>query len=152
MIKNVYFLLEDKAQLILPKSNTAMISITEPGKTVKLHPMWNRSNLIRLQFHDYDQKIINSKIEISNESINFKLFSPKDAKIIIDFLFDIKNRVDNVFVCCASGIFRSAAIAKFISEIYKLPFPEHYMLYNKFIYKTLINTYNNIMWREDYEP
>lgn len=153
MLKNVQFMPRFHAEGIIPRSNMAMISISGPGNPAQLNQMWHRGNLIRLQFHDADELGHVSRPLGSEPGLhNIQLFSNRDAKNIINFVNEVKNKVEIIVVHCDAGISRSAAVAKFIAEMFNLPFPESYMLYNKYVYRVLRNTYNNMMWKENYEP
>lgn len=152
-IKNVYFMPRGKAENISPNTSEAMISISVPNDPAKLSSGWARDRLLRLQFHDADNEgnvnlLVGQKID---GIMGPKLFTKQDAKQIIDFVEKNKNKVDTIFVHCDAGISRSAAVAKFIAEIYKLKFPEGYAIYNKHVYRVLRNTFNNMMWSDNYE-
>ena len=153
MLKNVQFMPRFHAEAIIPRSTSAMISISGPNNPARLNQLWHRGNLIRLQFHDADEVgRVSRRLDYPGESKYIQLFTPKDAKHIIDFVNEVKNKVDVILVHCDAGISRSAAVAKFIAEMFNLPFPESYMLYNKYVYRVLKNTYNSMMWDENYEP
>lgn len=71
------------------------------------------------------------------------------AKNVIKFAEELPKNTKSIVVHCHAGISRSAAVAKFLAEeIYKDYFPEKYMLYNKLVYRTLINTWQKMKEEE----
>ena len=46
------------------------------------------------------------------------------------------------------GISRSAAVSKFIAQIYNLEFPEGYSLYNRHVYSTLLRVHGSSLYGE----
>lgn len=153
-LKNVQFMPRVQASVIIPSRNHGMISISCPSDPAELNQLWTRERLLRLQFHDADDEG-NINLMLGQKvmgTIGAKLFSQSDAKQVIEFAENLKNQVDTIFVHCDAGISRSAAVAKFIAEMYSLRFPESYMLYNKYVYRVLRNTLNNMTWKERYEP
>lgn len=153
-LKKIHFMSRPTAEGIIPRSTDAMISISVPNDPANLNRLWARDRLLRLQFHDADDEG-NINLMLGQTiwgTIKAKLFSQNDAKQIIEFVEGNKNKVDTIFVHCDAGISRSAAVAKFIAEMYKLDFPESYSIYNKYVYRVLRNTITNMMWKERYEP
>ena len=144
-LKKIHFMSRPDAEGITPCSTDAIISISCPFDPANLNIKWAPSQILRLEFNDIDEDELMTHLGL-------KLFSPVDAKQIIDFAEHQKNKIETLFVHCDAGISRSGAVAKFLSEKYNLPFPTSYMLYNKFIYRVLTNTLNNMMWKENYEP
>jgi predicted protein tyrosine phosphatase len=150
MLKNVYWMPRAKAEIISPKTSEAIISISVPDDPAQLSSNWSRSRLLRLQFHDADTEgnvTLMPHQQISDHG-RAVLFNERDARNVIEFVEENKNRVETIYVHCDAGISRSAAIAKFIAGLYKLPFPESYMIYNKHVYRVLTNTYNKMMYGE----
>lgn len=153
-LKSVQFMSRAEAVNIIPGTSYAMISISVPNDPAPLNKMWNRHNLLRLQFHDADKEgnlnsmMGQSSIAAIKSSGGPKLFSEDDAKEIIKFVEEIKDKVISLFVHCDAGISRSSAVAKFIAELYKLDFPESYQLYNRYVYRVITNTYNKMMFGE----
>lgn len=150
MLKNVYWMPRVKAEQISPKTSEAMISISVPDDPAKLNSGWSRTRLLRLQFHDADTEgnVTLMPHQQINDHGKAVLFNEQDARNVIEFAEENKNRVQTIYVHCDAGISRSAAIAKFIAQLYKLPFPESYMIYNKHVFRVLTNTYNKMMYGE----
>lgn len=120
-----------------PPSNSACISITDNTMAWKpcIDPNWKES--LVLEFFDCD-------CEKDSE------FTKKKAQQICEFVDKISSmRLDNIVVHCYAGISRSAAVAKFISIIMHLRYPEHYMLYNKHVFRTLMNYWNMVYIHQD---
>ena len=130
------------------QKDRVLISLTTPGG-FKHHPnslycrpavlpegVWK--DVLRLEFHDADPNP-------SGEPCGYKLFTSHDAATIIEFL--IKHRhVDNCVVHCEGGISRSAGVAKFVAQLFKLEFPESYALYNRHVFSTLCMTHNRYLY------
>lgn len=153
MLKNVYWMSRVDAMKIQPKSTEALISVSNPDNPAQVNSSWAPSKLLRIGCHDADEDKRHSLGDINHQGIgsiiiNCKLFNEQDAREIIKFVRDNKNKVETIYVHCDAGISRSAAIAKFIAGIYNLEFPDHYMLYNKLIYTTLTNTFNKMQYGE----
>lgn len=125
----------------------AVISITEPNQ--------ERANLhedafvdvLRLVFHDADKTNKEQRLLIPTNEI--KYFTKDQAQQILDFFEKNKDTIDVLFVHCFGGISRSPAIVVALKEIYlnNKIVPPKYFLYNKYVYKTILNTY----YGQDYE-
>ena len=156
MLKQVTFISANIANDIKPKNNEAMISINEPESKyqLKYEKDW-KDRLIRLYFHDIDQKhldqnknIIKDYLEQTNAEL--VLFNEDQAREIILFLDRISklDRINIVYVHCGAGISRSASVAKFIAQKYGLPFNHSYSLYNRLVFSILLNEdYYARVWR-----
>ena len=148
-LEKVIFMSRVEASTIHPRSTEAMISVSIPGDPAPLNQLWHRGNLLRLQFHDADQ---DGNIAMMSHQrttyIGAVLFSPNDARLVIEFVEGIKNSYTTLYVHCDAGISRSSAIAKFVAGLYHLHFPDSYQLYNKYVYRVLTNTYNKLMYGE----
>ena len=122
---------------INPPDNSVCISIVDPtsAKKPKINDKWQKS--LRLEFYDYDTEDDSG-------------FGKKEAKEICEFVDQISQmQLDYIIVHCYAGISRSAAVAKFISIICNLRFPEHYILHNKYIFTTLLKYWNyNYIYQE----
>lgn len=128
-IKKVHFISERRAYELAGHAAHGMISITEPGRTAPINAdKWGA--LLRLRFHDIDR-----------HWQNYKLFNQNYAKRIVSWLNQHEDILTVVHVHCAQGISRSAAVAKFIAEVYGLEFPKTYSLYNKLVYAELRKCY-----------
>jgi len=53
-----------------------------------------------------------------------------------------------VIVHCEGGISRSAAVSKFVAQIYNLEFPEGYSLYNRHVFSTLLRVHGTSLYGE----
>jgi len=124
MFKEVMFLSQFVAEKVIPQSNWAIISITEPGRIANLHCDWR--DILRLQFHDIDAV-----------TPGLTLFSEDQAKEILTFLDRTKEKCTFLIVHCNAGISRSAAVAKFVSETFKIPMTPRSVLYSRFVYRIL---------------
>jgi len=128
-IQQVRFISEKRAYELEGHTFHGMISITEPSRTAPIDKdKWGA--LLRLRFHDIDK-----------HRQNYILFNHKYAKRIINWLKENEDILTVVHVHCAQGISRSAAVAKFIAEVYGLEFPNTYALYNKHVYAELRKYY-----------
>lgn len=128
-IKWVSFMSEESACYLDGHAFHGMISITEPGRTAAIHEdKWGA--LLRLRFHDLDK-----------QWQNYKLFNQHYAERIVKWLKENEDILTTVHVHCAQGISRSAAVAKFIAEVYELEFNDSYDLYNKLVYAELRKYY-----------
>jgi len=135
----------------LEPSTIALISINSPDSNdpKELHlragddglpqvsGFWNP---LMLMFHDIDPS------GCGDEFLqNYILFDDDMASRVLDYLIKME-QTENVRACwshCQAGISRSAGVAKFIADIYKLWYPETYRLYNKHVYSTLRSVYNS---------
>lgn len=132
---------------------TILISInsplTTPGSTAQQLNKDAWADILYLSFHDADevhQSLDDRVADIDSNKI--ELFNKTHANQIFDFLK--KHEVDctQVIVHCEAGISRSAAVSKFIADIYALDFPGGYSLYNKLVYSTLMKEFNAAMYGE----
>jgi predicted protein tyrosine phosphatase len=127
MISKVEFISERRAcEITSGSAFQGIISITDPDwKDAPLtEEAWG--DILRLKFHDIDKAWQ-----------NYVLISDEQADEIIAWLKEHEDEFKKIVVHCAAGISRSAAVAKFIAEVYDLQFPESYNLYNKLVYSTL---------------
>ena len=115
-----------------PPENSVCISINDPTTAFfpKLHPNWKESLMVN--FYDYD-------------TLEHSGFDEDLADKICEFVDHVSTiEPKYIIVHCYAGISRSAAVAKFISIIMNLKFPESYMLYNKYVFRTLLNYWNRV--------
>jgi len=109
------------------KSNIGVVSITEPDRFVSDLDESKWASVLRLYFHDIDRKWQ-----------NYALFTIEQADQIIDWLQEHEESLEGVYVHCAAGISRSAAVAKFISDVYGLFFDHRKgALFNRHVYRVL---------------
>ena len=98
-------------------------------------------DILRLEFDDADPLHMNGE-----EIKNYNLFNENHAISILKFLKKYQESAEDVIVHCEAGISRSAAVSKFIAYIYNLRFPEHYAIYNKHIFSTLLKIYGESLY------
>jgi len=108
-----------------------VISITAPGELAPLNEdAW--SSVLRLQFHDLDEW------HVGPEYANQIKFNLAHAQAILNWLTIYGSTVEAVWVHCALGISRSAAVALFIADRYDIPINRaRASSYNKLVYRTL---------------
>lgn len=125
---------------------TILISLNSPPAITpgSSHPKlveaaW--SKILRLEFHDADG---------SGRSIDSRIVPVTEdhAVEILKFLRAHQDDHSRAIVHCEGGISRSAAVSKFIAQIYNLEFPEGYSLYNRHVYSTLLRVYGSSLYGE----
>ena len=134
-------------------ASTVLISINSPIDTpdyraTKLDEnAW--SKILRLEFHDADQSgySIDHRVGLLEHNQRL-LFNDAHAEQVLKFLRSTQLDHELVVVNCEGGISRSAAVAKFIAMIYRLEFPEGYMLYNRHVFSTLLKFFNRCLFGE----
>lgn len=141
-LKYVTFISQHQAEQIDPRPDMALISITEPASyeelIPKLDPNWK--HLLKVSFHDIDTD--RRKQRILAEADEYVIFSEKHATQILEFVEQIKNEVVSLVVHCYAGLSRSAAVALFLSEAYKLNMaPGKSKIYNRTVHRILFNAY-----------
>jgi predicted protein tyrosine phosphatase len=128
MLKKVMFVNRNAAENTPGFEDWALISITEPDSNkVSLIPGWYAVH--RSEFDD--------ALPQHGLSKSTTLMSEDHAMDLVDFIYSIAPHVDGVMVHCRGGISRSAAVAKWIADTFKLPFNHDYMAYNKYVYHQL---------------
>jgi predicted protein tyrosine phosphatase len=125
-LQTVLFCSQSAAQKRTPWANWSIISITAAcSYPANLKEGWKR--VLRLEFDDVDR-----------DEEPYILFSEQQARDIIEFVATAqKNGTEGILVHCHAGISRSAAVARWIADTYRLPFPASYCLYNKHVYAIL---------------
>lgn len=107
---------------------TGVISITEPDRYVDGLDEERWATVLRLYFHDLDKPWQ-----------NYVLFDVSMADQIIDWLEQAQD-LKGIYCHCAAGISRSAAVAKFIADVYGLFFDERRgARYNRLVYRVLMD-------------
>ncbi len=128
-LRQVVFMGRIEAEKESSRSNWAVISITEPD-TEPAHLKTGWHAVLRQEFHDVDY---------SDASDPYTLFSEHQARELVTFLTKVEAEgVEGILVHCKAGISRSAAVARWIAFGYGLPFVENYSLYNRHIFRLLI--------------
>ena len=130
MLKKLMFVSRPVAEKMPGWDEGAIISITEPDVTeAELMQGWYAIH--RAVFHDAEpQKVIRDPLIV---------MTTKHAEDIVTFVHSVSPNVKTIVVHCKGGISRSAAVAKWIAEAYGLPFNGSYTLYNKHVYRQLVN-------------
>lgn len=130
MVTKVIFVGRATAETIPGWGDWAVVSITEPGfpGEAKLMPGWH--SICRVHFHDVDPVIPCGEPH--------KLMNEQDALKITQFVREVAPGVDGILVHCKAGVSRSAAVAKWISKQFDVPFNHRYDRYNKYVYDMLI--------------
>jgi predicted protein tyrosine phosphatase len=125
-LKTVLFCAHEVAEERAPWVGWTMISITSPSSNLaNLKSGWEK--VLRLEFDD-----------IECEEDPFHLFTPAHARAIIEFAALCNQAgVEGIVVHCRAGISLSAAVARWIADVYDLPFPAQYQRHNKHVYATL---------------
>jgi hypothetical protein len=123
MITSVKFFSKEEVESMSGSATVGMISITNPvgsgpnrspGTPAKLDKeKWGA--LIRLEFDDVTPSI-------SYRYPNYQLMTEEQAREILDWLEEHEDDLKAIYVHCEAGISRSAAVAKFLGEIYNRPF------------------------------
>lgn len=119
---------------IPPPAGAILISVYDRSEQpLDAHEGWK--DVLKLRFHDTD-----------GSQLGLEVFSAAQAAAVLDFL-ERNSDATEVFVHCAAGQSRSAAIAMFIGEsqglpVFKqnLPLPSSYSLYNRKVYRVLHET------------
>ncbi len=110
-------------------SNSACISIVDPTEAYKpnISDKWQAS--LRIEMYDADTE-------------ENSCFTDQEAGQILDFIRLVQDcQIKNLIIHCHAGISRSAAVAKMAALILDADYPEHYSLYNKFVYSKLLLNY-----------
>jgi predicted protein tyrosine phosphatase len=133
-----------------------MISITDPKSEqpyFKENPFCLAT--MYLQFSDYDAT---SKDIISGDKClnapEYTLFTPNDAKAIIQLIEHIYPYINLIVVHCEAGVSRSAAIAAAISRMQGKSDAEYFnpqgrYIPNRFVYRTFLNVANEAGYNTD---
>jgi hypothetical protein len=143
-LRSVEYLSEAACTALQARLDTAVISITEPGRAVGMRPGWGE--VWRVQFADAEWDIA----MIERLKARGQRFDPAQkgfpsehsARAIFAILRGIELREDivHVIVHCHAGRRRSAAVAKFIALRYGLPFDHSYEGYNETVFRLLTTT------------
>lgn len=120
-ITDIQFYSKDTAESLPGNPSVGIISITNPidagphrsgGVPAKLDPDdWGA--LLRLEFDDVTASI---KYKFGY----YQLMTEEQAREILNWLETETADLDTIYVHCEAGISRSAAVAKFLGEIYSL--------------------------------
>ncbi|BBE51986.1 hypothetical protein OYT1_ch2473 [Ferriphaselus amnicola] len=130
MLKNVIFESQKVAESRPGWSNWSVISITSTNSTpANIQSGWH--GLLRLVFDDVDVEI---------EGGEYLPISEVQAQELVDFVIrEVESgEVTGILVHCGAGISRSAAVARWISKSYALPFHDRYQNDNRLVYSRLL--------------
>ena len=130
-VKHVIFTSQNSACERPAWRNWAVISITDVGTNdAQLNQGW--LDVLRLGFDDIDHEIA-----------GYVLMGDLHARAIIQFVMRMHDdkRCEGILVHCWAGVSRSAAVAKWIAERYKLRFPDGYEYANQHVYMLLREEY-----------
>lgn len=122
-----------QASRMTPPPNAILISIYDPSDgPVYLQPGWKA--VLGLCFHDTD-----------GSQMGLKVFDTEMARSILSFIRDNLD-CEHIFVHCAAGQSRSAAVAMALGDemrvgVYRqsAPLPDRYSLHNRRVYRILID-------------
>lgn len=128
MLKTVCFISQQAMEHhVVPRADTAVISITAPGDDSALIKDGFYS-VLRLQFDDlYEENIAEKAGNVPDADCdggkvlwhNLVLPDIHHAREIITFVCGLQ--CEHLIVHCHAGVSRSAAVAKFVSERYQVP-------------------------------
>lgn len=113
------------------RKDTAVLSITDPNEGfAPLKRGW--AHVLRLQFHD-----------IRKPYPDHQEFNSNLAELVVQWICAAaqKDNIDHIMVHCYAGISRSAAVAKFIAEVFGLYFDPTYSAHNPLVYELLWDAY-----------
>ena len=128
MLNKVMFVNRNAAENTPGFKDWALISITELSTTkATLLDGWYAIH--RSEFDD--------EIPQQGMSKSIVLMTPIHAMEIVDFVYSTAPHVEGLMVHCKAGVSRSAAVAKWIANTFKLPFNNNYTAYNKYVYHQL---------------
>jgi predicted protein tyrosine phosphatase len=129
-LRRVLFVSQRQAEAMRPPQATALISITDPGKTLAaLGEGW--ASILRIAFDDVDQ------MTFPGQDLHLSEITADQVAEIAAFCFAQSATCQRMVVHCRYGVSRSAAVAKAIAEALSLPFPADYDEYNRFVYLVL---------------
>lgn len=146
LIERVDFFPEAHLVRMAGNQSTGVISITEPERRAPLNEdRWGA--VLRLGFHDVDTTKYSEEENEELRETGYTLFTEEHARIILEWLNKYEDKLYAIYVHCAMGISRSAAVALFVAERYRLPIDDWKTArYNKHVYRTLFNE-----WTKDPE-
>ena len=117
----------------------SLVILTDHKLEISIYNEENNKGVLRLAFHDSDPNNKHNP-HIATEE---QLFGEKRANLIIDFVAEIKDKVDMLVVHCEAGVSRSPAIAAVLAKIhfgddkafFKAPFTP-----NMHVYRVMLDT------------
>lgn len=129
----------DQAEKLVPQEKCAIISITDfEEDIVKFEYNNNIKGVLRLHFLDEDDMSY-----VRNKSKDtHRLFSTGDAIKILNFVDEMIDKIEVLYIHCFAGWSRSPAIAAAICDIYELETNTRWFFQyspNVFVYRKLMN-------------
>ena len=128
-VNRVLFVSKHAAESNMPWPDWAVISITDRDSfgEAKIKDGWH--SILRVHFHDVDPAKPCDEPHI--------LMNEEHARQIVEFVRGLPHEVNGVLVHCQAGISRSAAVAKWISREFGLPFDAGYRAFNQHVFDML---------------
>ena len=130
-----------QAEQLNPQEKCAIISITDfESDIVKFEYNNNIKGVLRLHFLDEDDM---SYVRNKNKDTH-RLFSTGDAIKILNFVDEMIDKIDVLYIHCLAGWSRSPAIAAAICDIYGIETDTRWFFQyspNVFVYRKLMNAY-----------
>jgi len=129
----------DQAEKLVPQEKCAIISITDfEEDIVKFEYNNNIKGVLRLHFLDEDDMSY-----VRNKSKDtHRLFSTGDAIKILNFVDEMIDKIEVLYIHCFAGWSRSPAIAAALCDIYELETNTRWFFQyspNVFVYRKLMN-------------
>ena len=117
-----------------------VISITSPGyEHPKLPESKSRVGLLQIKFHDIDKTIV-------SKGKTYPVFTKEQAKTIIAFFNQYRNKVNSIICQCEVGVCRSPAVAAALAKGIGQDDSKFFKYYcpNMYVYRLLLNTIKGI--------
>ncbi len=128
MLKSVDHLSEKDMAEEQGRPTCGVISICNSGRKVPLDLESSWGTVLRVYFDD-----------VQFNWGKYRLFAKDDAIDILEWVEDLSEDIDTLYVHCAQGVSRSAAVARFVAHYYQLPFDEEKgKFYNQLVYLVLL--------------
>ena len=127
-MKTIMFTNQNTAENNPGMPDWAVISITDLDNA-RIKEGWYAIH--RSKFCDVDMQHAEHEREM--------LMTENDAAEIVDFVFSVAPHIEGLLVHCKGGVSRSAAVSKWIAEVFNLKFNHQYSLYNRHVYRQLVN-------------
>ena len=123
-----------------------IISIQEPkDKLIEFSPNKTRLAVLSIDFYDLDynpSRWGKKETEEIKKQYGHGIFKPKQARTIINFVEEWKDKIDLIVVHCEAGISRSPGVAAAINKVLtgsdKSIFDNPMYIPNRYIYSTIL--------------
>lgn len=116
----------------IPDGKSVLISITTPDQ---IHPVPS----------DHYNSVLKLKFDDTDTDKSLRIFNDADALYILNFVnYHVQNDIDNIVINCDAGMSRSAGIGAALSYLMygtDTPVTSIKPLYNKKVYRVIINTF-----------